>query len=62
MINKKLIQLEINKALESFKKAEYQDAIHILKNIEHVEVKLQKNTRKPICVKSFQHVLKYYRK
>ncbi len=34
MINKKLIQLEINKALESFKKAEYQDAIHILKNIE----------------------------
>ena len=43
MINAELTQIKINKALESFKRAEYQDSIHILENLE------EKNSNFLIC-------------
>ncbi len=43
MVNKELIQSEINKALESFKKARYQNAIKVLDKLE------EKNSNFLIC-------------
>ena len=34
MVNSELTQLKIDKALENFKKAEYQETINILENLE----------------------------